>query len=88
MGVFDYVVKMSAICVAEKLTVLLNRLPLEPFERITMLEAISDLRAAFCSFCNKTLYRSSTGAIDATEVGRDTLKNRIFKCTICSNTGK
>ena len=79
---------MSAICVAEKLTVLLNRLPLEPLERITMLEAISDLRAAFCSFCNKTLFRSSTGAIDASEVGRDVLKNRIFKCTMCSNSDK
>jgi hypothetical protein len=79
---------MSAICVAEKMTILLDTLALEPQQRITMLEAISDLRAAFCSFCNKTLYKGVSGAIDATEVGRDVLKNRIFKCTVCSNSGK
>jgi len=79
---------MSSICVAEKMTILLDTLALEPEQRVTMLEAISDLRAAFCSFCNKTLYRGGSGTIDATEVGRDTLKNRIFKCSVCSNSGK
>jgi hypothetical protein len=79
---------MSSICVAEKMTVLLDTLALEAEQRVTMLEAISDLRAAFCSFCNKTLYRGNSATIDAIEVGRDTLKNRIFKCSVCSNSGK
>jgi hypothetical protein len=73
---------MEANCVADKLTYLLNTLPMSATEKRVILEAISDLRAAFCSFCNRML---KTGDIVETQ-DKDAYNNDRQKCDLCIHT--
>jgi len=71
--------------VADRLTVLLKTVELDALDKRVVLEALSDLRAAYCSFCNKSLHRDSAGKLDATEDSSDEYKNRRWKCNLCSS---
>ena len=72
---------MESNCVADKLATLLTTLPLNENQKRVLLEAISDLRAAYCSFCNRSL------KIDMYESGIiDVYKNKLLKCDLCSDT--
>jgi len=70
---------MEPNCVADKLTTLLTTLRLDESQKRVLLEAISDLRAAYCSYCNRTLI--STTYIEA---GTDIHKNKLLKCDMCN----
>jgi hypothetical protein len=73
---------MEANCVADKLTDLLNTLQMSAIEKRVILEAISDLRAAYCSFCNRML---KTGDIVETQ-DKDAYNNDRQKCELCLDT--
>ena len=73
----------SSEVLVDKVDDLLNRLNLEELDRLVLLQTISDLRAAYCSFCNKILCRDDKGKVDAVSVGQDEYKNRLYKCNIC-----
>lgn len=53
--------------------------------RILLLETICDLRAAYCSFCNKILLRGSSGVTDAVVVNVDRHKNKMYRCMLCAS---
>jgi hypothetical protein len=53
--------------------------------RILLLEIICDLRAAYCSFCNKILLRQWLGVTDAVPVSVDKYKNKMYQCTLCAS---
>ena len=65
--------------VADRLTNLLKAGSFNNLDRLVLLESISDLRAAYCSFCNKSLLRDKY-----TVVGIDEYKNSLLKCSCCS----
>lgn len=67
----------------DRVNALYKKINLDEVEKLVFLETISDLRAAYCSFCNKILCRDPMGKVDAESVGKDEYKNRIFKCQIC-----
>jgi len=71
---------MEPNCVADKLTTLLTTLRLDTSQKRILLEAISDLRAAYCSFCNRSL-KTETFDSEAT----DAYKNKLLKCDLCSS---
>ena len=52
--------------------------------RILLLETICDLRAAYCSFCNKILLRGPGGVTDASAVKVDNYNNKMYQCTLCA----
>jgi len=64
--------------VADRLTTVLVDRKFTDSERLVMLEAISDLRAAYCSFCNKSLSQDTYIV-----AGSDDYNNRLLKCSIC-----
>lgn len=68
--------------VADRLSSLLKTV-VDDSEKRVILEAISDLRAAYCSFCNKALLRDKS---DAEIAGSDEYKNKRWKCSLCSST--
>jgi len=51
--------------------------------RVLQLETICDLRAAYCSFCNKILQRQWLGVTDAVPVAVDKHNNKMYKCSLC-----
>lgn len=53
--------------------------------RILLLETICDLRAAYCSFCNKILLRGSAGVTDAVAVAVDKHNNKMYRCSLCAS---
>jgi len=73
---------MEANCVADKLTDLLKTLQMSATEKRVILEAISDLRAAYCSFCNRIL---KAGIIVETQ-DKDAYNNDRQKCELCLDT--
>jgi len=83
---------MEYDCLAEKLWLLVIELGLNTAElglsqmrqKMLLVAAISDLRAAYCSFCNKQLVRKEAGQIDATIFGTDHLNNKMYQCNICA----
>lgn len=68
--------------VADRVAVLVNTIILSKVERFVLLEAISDLRAAYCSSCNKSI-RIVDGRLDADVVGQDDFKNKKYWCHYC-----
>ena len=74
---------MDYQCVANRLTDMLSKGSYTASQINLIMEAISDLRAAYCSFCNKALYRNEKGIIDATVCEQDTFRNKIYKCKMC-----
>lgn len=73
---------MEANCVADKLANLLKSMPINETDKRVILEAISDLRAAFCSFCNRML---KTEDIVETQ-DKDAYNNDRLKCELCLDT--
>jgi len=69
--------------VADRVSYLVKTIGLLNSEKRVLLEAISDLRAAYCSFCNKALSRDSVGKIDANISGNDEYGNKKLKCNLC-----
>ena len=53
--------------------------------RILLLETICDLRAAYCSFCNKILLRGPAGVTDAVAVNVDKHNNKMYRCALCAS---
>ena len=53
--------------------------------RILLLETICDLRAAYCSFCNKILLRGPAGITDAVSVNVDKHNNKMYRCALCAS---
>ena len=53
--------------------------------RILLLETICDLRAAYCSFCNKILLRGPAGVTDAVAVNVDKHNNKMYRCSLCAH---
>jgi hypothetical protein len=53
--------------------------------RILLLETICDLRAAYCSFCNKILLRGPAGVTDAVAVNVDKHNNKMYRCMLCTS---
>jgi len=72
---------MEPLCVADKLAILIDTLQMDDEQRRTHLEAISDLRAAFCSYCNRMLHIQPSEAL--TKTGKDNFKNDMYKCHLC-----
>jgi hypothetical protein len=68
---------------ADRVTILLKKLPFDELGRLTMLQTISDLRAAYCSTCNKILCRTGTSVLDAKVDGADEFKNKKYACMLC-----
>ena len=73
---------MEAKCVADKLANLLKSMSMNETDKRIILEAISDLRAAFCSFCNRML---KTEDIVETQ-DKDAYNNDRLKCELCLDT--
>lgn len=73
---------MEANCVADKLANLLKSMSMNETDKRIILEAISDLRAAFCSFCNRML---KTEDIVETQ-DKDAYNNDRLKCELCLDT--
>jgi len=71
---------MEPNCIADKLMILLTTLSLDKSQQRILLEAISDLRTAYCSFCNRILI--STAYIEA---DTDSHKNKLLKCDLCTD---
>lgn len=69
---------------ADRVTALLKDLKLGDRDHNTMLEAISDLRAAYCSTCNKILCRTGVSVLDAKVDGQDEFKNKKYVCMLCA----
>lgn len=80
-------------CLAEKLWLLVEEIGLskegltddQRRQKLVLIAAISDLRAAYCSFCNKLLVRTATNTIDAKVFGQDRFKNKMWMCNICAD---
>jgi uncharacterized protein with PIN domain len=70
--------------VADRVCVLIKTGKHSDSEKRVLLEAISDLRAAYCSFCNKALCRDSAGKLDAEVSGTDEYKNKKWRCILCT----
>ena len=68
---------------ADRVTTLLNKLNLDELGHLTMLQTISDLRAAYCSTCNKILCRTGISVLDAKVDGQDEFKNKKYVCMLC-----
>ena len=75
------------LVVADKVAVLVNTMILSKDERLVLLEAISDLRAGYCSTCNKSI-RMVDGRLDADVVGMDEFKNKRYECHYCISQQK
>lgn len=67
---------------ADKLANLLKSMSMNETDKRIILEAISDLRAAFCSFCNRML---KTEDIVETQ-DKDAYNNDRLKCELCLDT--
>jgi hypothetical protein len=52
--------------------------------RVLLLETICDLRAAYCSFCNKILLRGPSGVTDAFAIKVDKYNNKMYQCALCA----
>jgi hypothetical protein len=77
---------MDYKCIASKLIDMLSKGGYTHEQLNVIMQAISDLRAAYCSFCNKALCRDKKGIIlDATVCDKDTFRNKIYKCNLCIN---
>lgn len=72
--------------VADRLAVLLKTVGLDDLDKRVIMEAVSDLRAAYCSLCNKSLHRDSAGKLVATEDSTDEYKNKRWKCNLCTRS--
>jgi hypothetical protein len=73
---------MEPNCVADKLTHLLKSMPMNETQKRVILEAISDLRAAFCSFCNMML--KTEDIVERQD--KDAYNNDRLKCELCLDT--
>ena len=69
---------------ADRVATLLKELKLGDRDNNTMLQAISDLRAAYCSTCNKILCRTGVSVLDAKVDGQDEFKNKKYICMLCT----
>jgi len=69
---------------ADRVSALLKSLKLSDMDSNTMLQAISDLRAAYCSTCNKILCRTGISVLDAKVDGVDEFKNKKYVCMLCT----
>jgi uncharacterized protein with PIN domain len=80
---------MDYDCLVNRLDRLIDEVGLTERQRLLLIEAISDLRASYCSFCNKILMRSSSGITDAVPVSVDKYNNnKMYKCSLCAAAHK
>ena len=79
-----YYIKKKMDVLADRVIALLKQANFDELERLTMLQTISDLRAAYCSTCNKILCRTGVSVLDAKVDGMDEFKNKKYVCMLCT----